>query len=355
MTTSRWRASRVVVLCAAAGLALLGVAALPTITPARPVALRTQNAAGSTADNGADEKAEAATTTSTTVAPPTTVTTAPTPAKAKPATTTTKAHASGGDDGYGPEPPGLPKFSYEPGRTVWEATHNGIALKISIDTATISMGQSVTFSIDATSSDKPCCGIGLLFGDGSQSNVGQQTCPNGPTGPGTRHTTFKHTYNKAKQWTFYLNAWTGNCDVQGDVGGLKGVINVEPGQSSPQGPSLPTVTVDQTIYRETYVPGTFQVYAHGVDEDGYITRFEVDWGDGSPIETAPGDPAGCRPNLAGWPAKSDAWMPSNPPRQHTYYAGGNGKTFTITVTAVSVGCDGQGEQRGSGTFNFFAY
>jgi hypothetical protein len=90
------------------------------------------------------------------------------------------------------------------------------------------------------------------------------------------------------------------------------------------------------------------VWAEAEDTDGFISGFVVDFGDGTPAQTYLGDRMGCRLTPSGWPARSLAWL-RDPYAAHTYATPG---TYTITVTAVSTGCDGGERQTGTATMTY---
>ncbi len=74
-----------------------------------------------------------------------------------------------------------------------------------------------------------------------------------------------------------------------------------------------------------------------VDRDGYIQSLSVDWGDGSSPSVATQNMAPCREDKNGWPALNG----ENANMHHHYDMAGD---FTVTLTAVSVGCDGKSPQ-----------
>ena len=126
-----------------------------------------------------------------------------------------------------------------------------------------------------------------------------------------------------------------------------------PVASTGQGPSLPKVTLAQG----GPVPGHENDYLFvsligwADDADGFVRTLLLDWGDGSPIQTLPGDGLGCRPSATGWPKRSSAMISRTPPVWHQYFE--KLTFFTVTVTAVSTGCDGSQEQRATGSLSVY--
>lgn len=331
------------VLLIAVLLAVVGIAALPRVGEEPALALRV----GAAADAPRQDAPELPVAVTTTTAPsPTTVpTTSPTAKRPK-----TSASADSAD--FGPEPPGTVRFSYDAARTTWEGSQNGITMKVWIDSPEINAGTPVTFHVEVASATDPCCSTSILWGDGSGVNPHYPICPNGPPGPRTVPSTFTHTYNRSQRWTFFLNASTGNCDVESRYASMKGVIYAGPGPATSQGPELPKVKAGEAGPYE-HTPRELVLYASMTDDDGYANHFEVNWGDGSPVETLQGPPkAPCSENLNGWPSGSGSYhgvYPDTP--RHTFPSAGQ---FTVTVTGVSVGCDGLTVQRGTTSFTWLA-
>lgn len=279
---------------------------------------------------------------------------APPPAPDRPAeprAQAPRASAATSASGLGPAAPGTAVFAHEPGRDRWEATSNGIRIAVAVSNPSPRTGEPVTFRLEASAGDRPCCGLAVVFGDGGRfDHQTSRTCPGGgPTGAGTVTVETAHTYNKAGRWSFELTVATGNCEVESTYGGLRASLEARPGSRSSQGPSQPTIRVAE--YRDPSnppPPDVVQPHAQGRDEDGYIARFLVDYGDGT-TETFPGDRMGCRPSASGWPAPSMASTPASPPPMHRY---GEPGTYTVTITVYSTGCDGADEQSAADTFTF---
>jgi hypothetical protein len=286
--------------------------------------------------------------TSPRAAPTTTATHRPVPS-----TTTTTAPASATTttpSAFGQLGPEVVTVPYAPGQSSWEATSNGITLRLRIEPAAPVAGQPVTFHLEAQSASLSCCGFDILYGDGGSSSW-KVEFPSGTCrapGQGPSSVDYSHVYNKAGRWEFLYQV-IGSCGGPGTNAALHGSFDVAAGgPSTAQGPALPTLSNVGRTGDPYGNPTLFQVTAQAEDVDGYITRFVIDWGDGSPTETFPGDGNGCRPTASGWPARSDAWLQSPYP-SHTYPAGALG---TITVTAVSSGCDGTDQQTVSQTLQY---
>lgn len=245
---------------------------------------------------------------------------------------------------------------YSPGQSSWEGTKNGVTMSVRIEPASPRAGEPIRFFFEATSAD-PCCRFHMVYGDGhSDEKDNAWSCPDGgPQSPGTRRWEYTHTYNLAGPKEFLFNPGTGNCRVSALGAGLQAWLDVSPGQlPTTQGPSAPTVVADDTVP----VPGHendrsyVTVYGQAHDQDGYVARMIVSWGDGSPDATYNSQTA-CTPGPSGWPVSfgNTMWLPHQPPPAHHYAQAG---TYEVRVTAVTTGCGGLDNQTGSASFQWSA-
>lgn len=321
---------------------------MPSVSSTPGVALRTGGHSSSFADEPAAPET-VSTTTSTSSLP--TTTTAKLATRA--ATPRAKAPTLAKSGDYGPESPGTVHFPYQEGRTQWETTSNGVSLKLTMSTASVKTGEAVSFDMEISQPGTPCCSMQLLFGDGFQYMAhNQATCPGGTYGPGTVLEHTSHVWNKPAYWTLMFDGAPGGCDTQStNPGTMKVTIYVGPGATTSQGPTAPKLKVDEYGDGHPPPPNTFKVFAEADDEDGWLRRFALDWGDGSAVETYPAS-MGCTTTPGGWPAKTNAWLPSEPPPTHTYTYPG---THAITVTVFSTGCDGTDEQHTSAPLSYTSH
>lgn len=331
-------------------LLIFGVLGALTVDPYRGTQeVRTAAPPTTAAPGDADESIDD--TTTTTAAPQATTTTAkPTTAAAKPkaATTTPRPAGNGTSSQLGPRSPESVVFRFEAGRTSWSGTSNGVQLAVGIDKATPRAGEPVVFTLTAGSTTYPCCGFYITFGDGtSWAKDNGWGCPGGPPGPATRTTQTTQVFNKAGRWEFVFSGITGNCGTSGVSAHMYAWIEVAPGTSTSQGPQQPTIVADRYGPAPHWdEPGYVTVYGRARDEDGYISKLVVDYGDGT-TEQFPGDASGCRTGSGGWPGASMAWTPTDPPPTHQY---ANPGTYKVTVTGYSQGCDGRDVQSVSASF-----
>ena len=303
-------------------------------------------------------------TTPTTLRPPTTLaattTTSGTPRAAttrpaspgKPAATAPSSPSSGTD--FGPRPPGSVSLPYAPGQHLWTAVSSGITLTLEMEPAAPNAGEAVTFAATATVAPGVlCCYLSLDPMDASTMAwapvaTNSTACTNLTLPTTLRHVT-THTFNKSGRIDFYFEAGI-LCGNGSTVGSIFSSLDVGPGPSTSQGPLLPVLQADDgRLPAQMHDPTLAVAWATARDDDGHIARFSVDWGDGTPGETFPGDPNACIQDASGWPGSSQEVMGgvSATPPSHRYLTP---KPVLITVTVVSTGCDGTDPQQVSATF-----
>jgi hypothetical protein len=341
------------------------VATARTATERAAGEARAASLAGATALDDGQAPAEP-TSTTTSVAPPTT-TPAPTPTtsvtaprtapKATPAPPTTKAPtaAAGASveqqtGSYGSRDAGSVTVPYQPGQSSWSGVSNGLAMKVSMQPVAPKAGEPIRFVLEATAPTATCCQLQVLFGDGFGWPTGLSMIPCDAHAL-RKQAEVTHTYNAHGRREIMFTAFANGCAGEGPMGTLFASFDVAPGASSSQGPSLPHVRFDTTIRPAEIANDISYVTVGGMvtDDDGFVKRLVLDWGDGSPAQILPGDRGECRPSLSGWPLQSMSLISNSPVIMHRYTAPG---VYQVTLTAISTACDGSHEQRGVGTLTW---
>jgi hypothetical protein len=123
-----------------------------------------------------------------------------------------------------------------------------------------------------------------------------------------------------------------------------------PTHSTAQGPQPVAVVAraGQPVAMHPFDTLAVSVLTTAGDPDGYVTRFVVNYGDGTVVER-PGDPLSCSQTPSGWPAGHVVALVPEP--QHVYAKPG---AYKVRVTAFSAGCDGSLVQSGSASFTWNA-
>lgn len=247
--------------------------------------------------------------------------------------------STGGAD-YGPTGPETTRFPFTPGRTEYTVVHDGVTLTARFSRMRARTGEPIDIEVVARANHGECCGVTLQYGDGQRWGEGTtQSCPSHTTTT-SRRVAQSHAWNKAQRWQLLLHAAGGGCNGPGGNAGMLVTVEIAPGTTVSNGPSKPVVHLDQGMSSHPNDRTYMAYYGHARDEDGWISHFELDRGDGSPVQTFRGDPNGCREGPGGQPAGSEAWLPQNPPHEHRYAPG----TYTVTLRAYSQGCDGKNVQ-----------
>ena len=246
----------------------------------------------------------------------------------------------------GPVPPGSVVYGYEAGRHVWSGTSHGIDMTVRMSPSQPHAGETVTFDIHASAAAHCCYGY-MVFGNGR--GTPDVHCMQAPSGTSfdVEYTTI---YNREGRYEFIAGVMTPSHQSCGNQGDIYAWIQVGPGTSTDQGPSLPVVQVDNSTPPPKHQndPAWMTLWGHARDDDGYLTKLIVDWGDGTSA-TYSADGGTCVRGSDGWPAPTEADVPYDPPPPHHYTSYG---TFHIRLTAVSTACGGGDVQRGSATMTW---
>ncbi|MGH9124329.1 MAG: hypothetical protein ACRDZ8_06335 [Acidimicrobiales bacterium] len=254
-------------------------------------------------------------------------------------------------------PPGSVTLPFQPGQHVWSAVSNGITLTLGMEPAAPHAGEPITFTMTATApSTLPCWA--LYLEPSSTNGTAWQPIPTtgdactGQALPTAAEHVLVQTYNRAGRLDFVFGANNLCVSSTSDVmAAMYSSFELGPGPSTAQGPLLPVLQVgDGRLPDQLHDPSLAAAYAHATDADGHLARFTVDWGDGTPVETYPGDQSPCIESSQGWPGSSTALMTSGLVYAAPTHRYSNPRPVAITVTVVSTGCDGTDPQQVTGTF-----
>lgn len=257
----------------------------------------------------------------------------------------------GGDAALGPAAPGSVSVPHSKGQHVWKATSNGYTMTLSASPATVHAGDTVTFTLTMSTSLPRCCEGYVVYGNGLTSGGYGAECGTTYVGKSPTTRTFTTTYNQAGTATLLFGAGQGGCGSDDGQGSARGKLDVLPGTSTSNGPAkvLVDLAFDGNRGGTTGTQGgKVWVVGHANDEDGYVYKMRVQWGDGTTTVVG-GDQRACQTNpSSGWPVNSDAQVggPDTTDGGHRYTYGGD---YTVTLTAYSRGCDGRDGQQASTT------
>ncbi|MFL6238785.1 MAG: hypothetical protein ACJ735_04725 [Actinomycetes bacterium] len=90
-----------------------------------------------------------------------------------------------------------------------------------------------------------------------------------------------------------------------------------------------------------------------IDNDGYITNWTIDFGDGSALVHLAAGAGKCVDGPDGWPQNNSASIGQGadwPTLNHHFSTTGQ---YTVTYTAYSAGCDGRDVQSGSVHYSYY--
>jgi len=243
-----------------------------------------------------------------------------------------------------------------PGQHQWTATSpDGIWMRVTMQPGAPRSGDLVTLTVEHRGRpDEGCCSVALDYGaDTLSQGVRMGWGPTCPTLPGVGTDTFPHIWNKPQR--AHLSVFVGAMcsDRRGDFFIMFDVPYGKPPSS--QGPLLPKFGHTVAGWDDPCIGDMAceSIWTEVADDDGYLTRLVVDWGNGTAPTTVAGsgdvDGKGiCYMSKAGWPNGTSLSTP-HPSPYHRFAKPG---TYTQTLTAFSTGCDGKQQQRASTTLTW---
>lgn len=232
-----------------------------------------------------------------------------------------------------------------PYRTVWTEGRHGLELTLSAPKAVVG-GRSFEIAYEVADDEGAIRGVEIEWGDGKTWGgmpfdlvcTASADAPNPREGASSRNKKMTHAYREAGIYMVTLRAYTGGCFTHWDRKAVSAKIEVvADGEAASNGPSAPRAKIGHAYYTGGD-PRILVSDLGGYDDDGFVNRVDIDWGDGS-TETLERPLSECEDVQAGWP---EGWF--SKPAKHAYEADGE---YLVKVDVVSVGCDGGSAQTDS--------
>lgn len=231
-----------------------------------------------------------------------------------------------------------------PYRTVTAEGEHGLELSLSAPEAVVG-GQTFEISYEIADDEGDIRGVEIDWGDGKtwgglpfdlacSATAGE---PNPEEGAAAESDKMSHAYRAEGVYEVRLRAYTGGCFTHSDRKSVSAEIKVVDGGAASNGPLMPRAKIGHAYYTDGD-PTILVSDIGGYDEDGFVHRVDIDWGDGS-TDTLDRPLAECETVPGGWPG---GWF--SEPAEHVYEEEGN---YLVKVEVLSVGCDGSARQTDS--------
>jgi Family of unknown function (DUF6174) len=147
----------------------------------------------------------------------------------------------------------------------------------------------------------------------------------------------RHAYRREGVYKVRVSAYTGGCHAHWDRTGVALEVEVIGEGEELNGPMPPKAKIGHAYYTNGD-PSILVSDIGGYDEDGFVQRIEIDWGDGS-TQILEQDWERCDAVQANYPG---GWF--SQPTEHEYEDPGD---YLVRIEVTSVGCDGKTEQTDS--------
>lgn len=226
----------------------------------------------------------------------------------------------------------------------FESRHGPLTLTVEVRPPSPAVGAPTRVRLVVTSVRAGLLSLGLAFGDevppmdghvmaGSCAPLGDQ-----PRNPPTIHrkTLVRDVrFVAAGSHRVRAAAKVHSCRGNGDVDG-GGFVPVLASRLSTNGPKRPSLFIEPlALWNDVQHQRAVTLTLRSGDDDGYVRRLDVDWGDGSAPETLGAEPDGCGAGPIFVRRAHHQWA------THIYTRPG---TYRVTATATSAGCDGRFRQ-----------
>ena len=146
-----------------------------------------------------------------------------------------------------------------------------------------------------------------------------------------------HAYRQPRTYEVTVSAYTGGCFAHWDRAAVSFEIEATDTGAELNGPMEPRAKIGHAYYTGGN-PSVLVSDIGGYDEDGFVQRIEIDWGDGS-SEVMERPWESCDAEGANYPG---GWF--SEPREHAYEEPGG---YEVAITVESAGCDGETVQTDS--------
>lgn len=229
----------------------------------------------------------------------------------------------------------------------------GLVLTVSASPRRSRAGSFVTLTVRAKDTAGSWNGSEVSFGDGPgpiqgasvdcasprPNLLGQTPAPPEPKPSDVTHE-YRHAYRRPGVYTISVKVHSSQycSDENPETAEARLDVRVLPGDDLSNGPAAPSAGLFRMDSGWDGEPEslTLDLEYSARDEDGWIERVVVDWGDGSAPQTLGPDDDPCEEPDGRWPA-GDVYDAVS----HEYAAEG---TYEVTLTVTSAGCDGRDEQ-----------
>ena len=206
---------------------------------------------------------------------------------------------------------------------------SGLAMEFYVATESPTAGTPVDLKVKAYDGAGRVLRVHVDFGDG-KSMVLEPTDACSKYGAELRQY-FTHTYAKAGSYPARARVTTGSCGAATETKLRSVEVTIKTAaEKATNGPSAPTVAAQKSV-----AAAVMSLTVNGSDADGFVKKFWIDWGDGSP-ETylGPRSLDSCQVADGTTHPKPTSWQQSS---DHEYAAPG---TYTVKVVVMSTSCEG---------------
>lgn len=162
---------------------------------------------------------------------------------------------------------------------------SNLILSATVASSTAATAQFVDFTIRVEDPDSGYVAVGLMFRDGRSRPLttrwtGREMGAGKPAPPVGEVLSATHAFRTPGRYEVSIKAYAGYapCGWPHDYAETRVNLDITPGETPSNGPRDPSALMAH--YVDTHHPPPTFFYLTGTDEDGWISRMLVDWGDG---------------------------------------------------------------------------